>query len=454
MKKIYTKIIVSFLLCAGLVSCEMKDEILGKDEIPSETGLVELGISVDDKINNITKSAEGGDVIQGTSIDPSDYPVTFTLQGQDYIKSFNTYKELLEANPVELPIGTYIVDAHTPGSLQKRMADPFYAGEINLKVEKDLPSTGQIVCTMQNSRIKLTITDAFAAAFLTWTITIDDGSESVLSFTQADGVNPEAKYWVIKENCKSLQMNVTATNTKGDPITESRSITKPDGAADRNWIGGDALNITMEPGPDPEEPEEPTGVSGIIIKISAFFETEDEETVEIPIETTPTEPEEPTDPSDPSDSEESTDPVAPTIILPSNGLIEFTTGNAPTGQALIQISAPNKFKSVTVQILGGNDSFTEAIEAMKLGLDTGRDIMTVSEEEENGKDLIDLLGGIPSSEKTDYELNMTEFLTLMDMLGPTVGDSDGRDSHEFILTVVDQNEKSVTATLQIKINQK
>lgn len=443
MKKIYTKIVVSFLLCAGLVSCEMKDEILGKDEILSETGLVELGISVDDKINNITKSAEGGDVIQGSSIDPSDYPVTFTLQGQDYIKSFNTYKELLEANPVELPIGTYIVDAHTPGSLQKEMTYPFYAGEINLNVEKDLTSTGQVVCTMQNSRIKLTITDAFAAAFSTWTITIDDGSESVLSFTQADGVNPEAKYWVIKENCKSLQMNVTATNTKGDPITESRSITKPDGAADMNWIGGDALNITMEPGPDPEEPEEPTGVSGIIIKISAFFETEDEETVEIPIETTPTEPEEPTDPSDPNDPGDSEETTNLTITYPKQS---YTLPSDVNENADVLINAEAGIKSVWVKITPGNEMFTKAL---NLNTDLAQ-LMTGAELVKNTtiQTFIQIIAPsvtVPQGDESSYKFPVGGFFEALSGMGETTG-----NGHTFEIKVTDNNNQSKSATLYVK----
>ncbi len=437
MKKIYTKMVASLLLCAGLASCEMKEEILGNHEIPSETGLVELGISVDDKLNNITKSAEGGDVIQGSSIDPSDYPVTFTLQGQDYIKSFNTYKELLEANPVELPIGTYIVDAHTPGSLQKEMTYPFYAGEVNLNVEKDLTSTGQVVCTMQNSRIKLTITDAFAAAFSTWTITIDDGSESVLSFTQADGVNPEAKYWVIKENCKSLQMNVTATNTKGDPITESRSITKPDGAADMNWIGGDALNIIMEPGPDPEEPEEPTGVSGIIIKISAFFETEDEETVEIPIETTPTEPEEPTDPSDP---EETTNL---TITYPKQS---YTLPTDVNENADVLINAEAGIKSVWVKITPGNEMFEEAlsINADLAKLKTGTELVGNT----TIQTYIQLIAPsvtVPQGNESSYTFPVGGFFETLSGMKETTD-----NGHIFEIKVTDNNNQSKSATLYVK----
>ena len=57
MKKIYT-IAAGFLLGASLVSCELKDEILGKDEVPTETGLVELGVLVDNKTNvSVTRAA-------------------------------------------------------------------------------------------------------------------------------------------------------------------------------------------------------------------------------------------------------------------------------------------------------------------------------------------------------------------------------------------------------------
>lgn len=432
--------VAGFLLCAGLVSCEMKEEILGNHEIPSETGLVELGISVDDKINNITKSAEGGNVIQGTPIDPSDYPVTFTLQGQDYIKSFNTYKELQEANPVELPIGTYIVDAHTPGSLQKEMTYPFYAGETNLEIKKDLTATGQVVCSMQNTRIKLTITDTFAAAFSTWTITIDDGSESALSFTEADGKNPDPKYWVINENCKSLQMNVTATNTKGDPISESRSITKPDGAADMNWIGGDALDITMEPGPDPEEPEEPTGVSGIKIEINAFFETEDKETVEVPIETTPTEP---TDPSDPSDPEETTNL---TITYPKQS---YTLPADVDKNADVLINAEAGIKSVWVKITPRNEAFSNALNLNDdlAQLKTGAELVKNT----TIQTYIQIIApsvNVPQGNETSYKFPVGGFFEALSGMGATTG-----NGHTFEIKVTDNNNQSKSATLYVKYEQ-
>lgn len=266
MKRIHI-ISAGLSLCAILASCEMKNEIFGNDNIPSETGWVELGV----KVNNKTNVVVTRETIQGEEVDPADFPVVFALNNSDYTKEFSTYEDLLEEEKVELPVGNYIVSSHTPGTLTKRMDHPYYSGEENLTVNKDITSDATVTCTMQNSRILLTYDNTFTSKFKTWTITIDDGTNNILKYTEADGTNLQAVYWLFEKDCTAIKINISATTTSGATVTESRTITKPDDATTDSWVGGDALTITMVPGPDEETP---TGVSGIIINVNAFFETE------------------------------------------------------------------------------------------------------------------------------------------------------------------------------------
>ena len=46
------------LLVMGLASCEMKNEILGKEDGSSEMGLLNLGVAVDAKNNDVQTKAD------------------------------------------------------------------------------------------------------------------------------------------------------------------------------------------------------------------------------------------------------------------------------------------------------------------------------------------------------------------------------------------------------------
>lgn len=432
-----------FLLCVGLVSCEMKEEIFGNDVIPSETGLVELGVAVDDKTNVVITKAEatGGKDEVGSSVDPSDFPVIFTLKTNENYKKEFTYSEIA-GKTVELPIGTYEVVSHTPGEMEREMSFPYYKGNVELTVGSKIAQT-QITCTMQNSRILMVYSDNFKDKFSEWTITIDDGTDNTLKFEYKNdnqSLNNEAVYWAISENCPTLTISIKAITKTGAAVSDSRTITKPDGAADNNWVGGDALTITMEP------IEDNTGdVSGIKINVSGFFETEKDEVIEAPLGEE--EIDTPTDPDGGDEDGDTTD--GPTITMPDNGLIEYTLkGNDAPETAVVTVSAPAKFQSLTVKIKGGNSGFKDAVGSM--GFDEGIDIMKLDKDSNDPiiQIVIKVLGDIPTTESTEpYSLDIANFFDMMDPYGDT-----GSDAHEFEITVWDQNGKNATGTLKVKIN--
>ena len=471
MKKIYT-IAAGLLLSASFVSCELKDEILGKGEVPVETGWVELGVQVDNRTNVSITRAAADDAGEGqdTQVDPYNFPISFTHQSAEYEKAFDTYEEMRKTESIELPIGTYTVTAHTPGEMKKEMDHAYYLGKIDdLTVTSGKTAQATVECTMQNSRILLAFDPKFLDAFDPWTITLDDASDKVLTYTEEDGTTLEAVYWAIAENCSAIKVNITATTAAGETVHESRTITKPDGAATQYCTVGDALEITMKPSdkpstPDPDdpdnpgEPEKPNGVSGIEITVDAFFETPENEVVEVPIEGEDSGDDTPTEPTDPDEGEEGGDEPTTgnkaTISLPNNGEIVYTVGGigAPN-KAPVTISVPEKFKSLTVKITAGNAGFAEAVGA--IDLDKGINIMNLDLEDPINQVLVKALGSIPTEDDDEYSLDIAGFYSMMDTYGATVGEDndDGRNSHEFEITVEDQaGNPAVTATLKVTIN--
>ena len=431
MKRIHI-ISAGLSLCAILASCEMKNEIFGNDNIPSETGWVELGVKVNNKTNVVVTRG----IIQGEEVDPADFPVVFALNNSDYTKEFDTYENLLEEEKVELPVGNYTVSSHTPGTLTKRMDHPYYSGEENLTVSKDITSDATVTCTMQNSRILLTYDNTFTSKFKTWTITIDDGTNNILKYTEADGTNLQAVYWLFEKDCTAIKINISATTTSGATVTESRTITKPDDATTDSWVGGDALTITMVPGPDEETP---TGVSGIIINVNAFFETEKNETVDVPVEgedtETPTDPDEGGDTTDPDEGEGDNTPAAPTLSGENLGkTVSYDKGSGkPFPEVSVEMTVPGKIEKVMIKATSSDSKLAEILAEMGF-MDNPDGVDLVTSE--------DLAGLFTPPAKGDPSYTFT-LGALGNML--TVG------QHTFTVKVIDQNSKEVTGTLSFNI---
>lgn len=433
MKRIHI-ISAGLSLCAILASCEMKNEIFGNDNIPSETGWVELGVKVNNKTNVVVTRG----TIQGEEVDPADFPVVFALNNSDYTKEFDTYENLLEEEKVELPVGNYTVSSHTPGTLTKRMDHPYYSGEENLTVSKDITSDATVTCTMQNSRILLTYDNTFTSKFKTWTITIDDGTNNILKYTEADGTNLQAVYWLFEKDCTAIKINISATTASGATVTESRTITKPDDATTDSWVGGDALTITMAPGPDEETP---TGVSGIIINVNAFFETEKNETVDVPVEgedtETPTDPDEGGDTTDPDEGEGDNTPATPTLSGEYLGkTVSYDKGSGePFPEVSVEMTVPGKIEKVMIKATCSDPLLAGILADIGfMNEPDGVDLVTTTD------DTLTELLKLPNHGSSSYTF---ELGALGNML--TVG------QHTFTVKVIDQNSKEVTGTLSFNI---
>lgn len=436
MKRIHI-ISAGLSLCAILASCEMKNEIFGNDNIPSETGWVELGVKVNNKTNVVVTRG----TIQGEEVDPADFPVVFALNNSDYTKEFDTYENLLEEEKVELPVGNYTVSSHTPGTLTKRMDHPYYSGEENLTVSKDITSDATVTCTMQNSRILLTYDNTFTSKFKTWTITIDDGTNNILKYTEADGTNLQAVYWLFEKDCTAIKINISATTTSGATVTESRTITKPDDATTDSWVGGDALTITMVPGPDEETP---TGVSGIIINVNAFFETEKNETVDVPVEgedtETPTDPDEGGDTTDPDEGEGDNTPAAPTLSGEYlNKTVDFDVAEGAENFPNVEIvmDVPEGIQSIIVKAETDNEALESILNGM--GFNTGVNIVDTT------LPALKLAFGdnIPHNSDTSYKFSVNGVISVALASNP--------GSHTFSVTVTDLNGESASGTLSFNI---
>lgn len=421
----------------SLASCELKNELSGSLVNKEDTGAIELGVSVKQPVSQTRADA--------SEIDTNTYPVV--IQGTsdgvtDVIYEYNTLSEMPAS--IIVPVGQYTISSHTPGTLEKQMATPYYAGSTDITVSKDIASKTDIVCRMANSRIQLNYGEDFKEAFSEWTITIDDGGEMALAFTQ-DELEVAPVYWAFSENATAITVNIRAKTTTGNTVTDRRVFKKSDATENYEEVsdvftGGDALEINMG------TVTSSTGdLEGIDINTNITFE-DSSESVEIPT----FDPEEPTDPSEPGEGGEGTE-GAVTLNLPADVTYSISAGDAPAS-ADAYIASEAGLDKIIVTITAGNDAFQAIL--VDLTMD-GQSFLA----ENGGVDLIDnadfgnLVSTVGSQAPTDgtkeYTFPIGAFFTFLDMTGAT----DPGKSHEFHITVTDKNGETANGVFKVTINE-
>lgn len=435
-------ILVAGFLMAGLISCEMKDELKGNGTSSSEMGSVELAVSVDAKKNPVTK---GDATVSGSTVSPDNFPVEIKgVKDPEFSKNLGTYAEVQAAGPVELPIGTYMITAHSAGDIQPQMAEPYFVGEAPLTIVNKVNSQVQVVCKMKNTKISLAYTSKFLASMKSWTITVDDGTSNTLTFSHTN-TNPAPIYWLVADQVSELNVNITGQKIDGTSVSESRGITKPAGQSSPYWGAQDELKITMDLSEELIVP----GVSGITVTVDATF-AESEEPWEIPVEDENGGGEVPPTPPAPEGD-------APTITsdyIPGGITYQLSAdGSTMTGnpaKALVNIDAKAGLKSLKVKITAGNDLFNTMI--TPIGLAEGKDLLTLDAVKNPDTDgiLVDVISPLPQKGDKTYALDIANFFTMMNEAGGGTTDPNG---HQFEITVTDAIGKTATATLKVVINQ-
>lgn len=320
------------------------------------------------------------------------------------------------------------------------MTAPYYAGSTDITVSKDIASKADVVCRMANSRIQMNYGEDFKEAFSQWTITINDGSEMALSYTQ-ENLTPAPIYWHFDDNVTTITVNIRATTTAGNTVSESRNFRKKDATENYEEVGeaftgGDALEINMG------TVTSSTGdLEGITINTNITFE-DSSEAVEIPTH-------------DP-DPDPTPDPPVPggesvTLNLPADVTYSMSAGDAPAS-ADAYIASEAGLDKIIVTITAGNDAFQAILVDLRMD---GQSFLA----ENGGVDLIDnsdfgnLVATVGSQAPTDgikeYTFPIGAFFTFLDMTGAT----DAGKSHEFHITVTDKNGKTANGVFKVTINE-
>ena len=426
MLKIINTMALVVTLMAGLSSCEMKDEILGKDLMSGDTGLLSLNV-------------ETGKASRGTTDQVDQFPVTITGIDVDYTKKFDSYADLQAEGEVTLPVGTYTVEACSPGEFLSTMNEPFYGGKLeNVKVEKGQTSEISVVCTMQNVKISISFTEEFLATYQDWTITVTDKKQ-------------DGHIKTYDESVETIYINGTAKTNGGEDVTISGTAKKSnlpeyEEGDDTSFVGGDELKIEFSPvkveGSTPGVLEE-----GIQITIT-MFNSEENKNVEIPVDpgTDGGDTEEPGTGEDGGDEGgEEGNEGAPTIDLPADFSYSKSTGEGKPANADAYLKTPNGLKSAIVRIETNSEGFKATLNDVDMGGNLLEGVELV-----NNTNIDDLFESVeledrsPKPGVTEYKFPVGAFFTFLDMFPGT---------HKFHITLTDNEDVTVSDVLTITITE-
>lgn len=434
--KIINKWALGIALMAGLASCEMKDELLGDSVLSGDTGFLALNVAT---ANASTK---------GTTDQVDEFPVTITGKDVEYTKTYGSYAELKKEESIELPVGTFTIEAHSPVEFGDEMSEPYYGGTKDITISKGVTSEEEVKCKIQNVKITMSYTAAFLETYESWTITVTDKKGHVRIYTQEDGNEPASVYWKLGDTVETIYIEGKAVNkTTKEEVTIYGTAKKTNlpGYEDDDspaFVGGDELKIEANPvqveGSIPGVEKE-----GIEINVSGF---DSDDNIEIPIDVeqgtnTPGEGGEEGD----GDGEETPDPQPgedSDIVISDNGTGYLTNGVTVVGSEYpadlkISMNVPNGIKNVYVKVESDNEYFTNA--AALMGLTTGDGMDLTSTEANELSELFPL----PNTGDLKYDFTMTS--SLFGMLQNYSG------KHDFTLKVVDSKGNIKSAVLTINI---
>jgi hypothetical protein len=414
----------------------MQEELKGAKDKEAEGALT---LNVENKLPQSITKADG-------TIDLSLYPISITgTSDKETAVNENYIYQDIQGKSVTLPVGTYTISAQTPGELTKQMTAPYFAGSDELSISKDLTVEKKIICSMLNTKIDMVYGTDFTSRFKSWTITIDDGSNSVITYTDED-TNPATIYYYLgEEGAETLTMNVTAVTNDDKTIKMRTELTKSNVVEQypndtENFVGGDAVKFNMG--------VELDGVGNLTITIAAnvWFEDEDEEFgIDITDKV-----EQPSNPDNSgSDSDNSGDDAdGPQLVCDAFETgVTFSLKDKEYPNTDVTILTPAGMKSLKVYIKGGNETFDQVMVEMGFQNEGGYDIIDTdilsSVGEASGKEIAD-----PKSGDTEFVFSVSTFYNIMTMYGTT--DANG---HIFNITVEDENGKTATAALKVVITE-
>lgn len=423
--KIYNNILAGTLTLMAFASC-MSEDLESKFTAGGDKGTLELGV----------------ELLQPARRDVStvNFPVVIKDASGSVVKEYATVAEVPAS--IVMAVGSYTVESHTPGEIAKSMSNPYYKGASDVEIVKDVTSPVNVVCKMANSQVSINYDEEFRNVFTAWEVTIDDGSETALSFTQSSTTN--TIYWYFGEaGVKQLVVNFRGTTTTGNTIAARNVLTKNQSSTggydddNTNFTGGDLITLNFAPTESTEG-----NITGITLSANVVFD-ETAEDINVGVIDVPGL----NDPAGGGDNPGGGGEAAGiTLDLPADiSMALYGADDLDPSLGDTYIAAEAGLKSILVRIDSNsadmNKSLVQLSTEYKVDFLNGAEIV----DNQNVVSLFESLGqelSVPAQGDKEYTFPIGNFFGFLQVLA---------GEHRFHLTVTDMNGNTQSGSLLITV---
>lgn len=424
--KIYNNILAGTLTLMAFASC-MSEDLESKFTAGGDQGTLELGV----------------ELLQPARRDVStvNFPVVIKDASGSVVKEYATVAEVPAS--IVMAVGSYTVESHTPGEIAKSMSNPYYKGASDVEIVKDVTSPVNVVCKMANSQVSINYDEEFRNVFTAWEVTIDDGSETALSFTQSSKTN--TIYWYFGETgVKQLVVNFRGTTTTGNTIAARNVLTKNQSSTggydddNTNFTGGDLITLNFAPTESTEG-----NITGITLTANVVFD-ETAEDINVGVIDVPGL----NDPTGGGDNPGGGDTEGITLNLPADiAMAVMGADDLDTSLGDTYIAAGAGLKSIKVRIESSSNDMNKSLQ--DLNKEYNVDFLTGAEIVENQNvvllfNSLEQTLSVPEQGDKEYTFPIGNFFAMLQVL---VGE------HRFHLTVTDMNGNTQSGSLLITVNE-
>lgn len=439
--KTINNILAATVCFASLVGCQKEiDRFHG-----AKTGILELDIQ---NQHPATKA----------QVEVQDYPVIIMDAQGAQVERYETVAEV--PSSIKLQVGNYTVESHSPVVLKKKMDIPYYAGKKDITILENITTPAEVICRMRNSKISVIYTPAFFETFKSWVITLNDGSETALSFSNENAVANVADviYWLFDAGVNTITLDFTGVTKDGSKISQRTDITKDMNEHagydnDNECFGeGDSITFTFSP---TESTEGKVNAISIEADIQFADGGSDDLVIDVVDPGFPDEPgdDDPDGPDGPGGGDEPgpEPPAEDVITLTMPEPISFTALTAATTDPSlgdVKIECKDGIKSVMVKVRSSSDDMIEQLTLVAAGY-PGVDLVSGCEVVDN-QNLVNFLGGlgqnltVPAVGDKNYTFPVGNFFLFLAILPGT---------HNFDMTVTDVNNNTKTGTITVTVTE-
>jgi hypothetical protein len=424
-------ILISAIVMMGLSSCV-------NEEVPAyENGSGKMQLEVDVLKPKSTRA----------TVDTKDFPVTL-LNAEGNPLGGHKYNKVSEVpKQIQLPVGQYAAESHSPFEFEKIMDKPYYKGIEDFYIRKDMNTKVEVTCRMANGSFEVKFSDTFHEVFKAWNIMINDGTETAIAYSATDVLPLPKRYMRFEDKTSEIFVNFVGVTNEGSRITMSNTLTKEQASEqydddNPNFSGGDAIVLNFTPVESTEG-----DITGITLKADIQFE-ESEITYPLEVEEKGTNGEEeggdnPGEGGDTPGGENSGDENAITLNLPKDMTVSVSTDPA-LGDTYI--ASEHGLKSIKVKMSSTSADMISSLQDLS-GNYNGVDFINGAEVVGNDEmiRLFSDLGqtlAIPSQGDKEYTFPIGNFFTLLAFLP---------GEHTFTLTITDMQGNTKDGLLKLAV---